>query len=81
MSIIKELDAFERGQIEHKDLSQSAQSMVILYVHKEACKVLDIRDLKLQRAQIDALRDNGRELVRAECRRLFDKRQGCNESA
>ena len=75
MTIINQLDKFERNDLAYDDLTKDAKSMVGKYVYDQACKVLKA-DRKDQAEMLNGMRDNVRERVRAECRRLFDSRRG-----
>ena len=68
-------DALE-GKIPLEVLSEAELSAMRFPIYLQACAVLSVRDNQRRLAYLDGLAPEIKELLKKECRRIFDLRRG-----
>ncbi len=64
------------GELDYSELSEAEQSAIRLPIYYAACNVLKLPTNATMSRALDDLPPTIRELVRVECRRLWNKRGG-----
>ena len=64
------------GRLPICDLDDAERSAMRFPVYLQACAVLNVRDNQRRQAYLDGLAPEIKELLKKECRRIFDLRRG-----